>query len=193
MKKMHACILCMVLAVPISVAAFQFLMHTRNAFQGASASCETVEHSMLTSSGDSAVGSTSSYLYRAGKMEGGTYSGPVCAVEFHIRRIGSPTGDITAFLYDNSGTSPNNQLLASTTTIDVSTLATGNTWVSFEFDGEVTSALWVVLRCDVNDLSNYVNWRNSGAFWSKGDYTSSNGTGWSLGNQRKMTYKLYSP
>jgi hypothetical protein len=66
--------------------------------------------------------------------------------EFYLHKSGTPTGNITADLYAITGTYgstdvPTGAVLATSDTIDISTLSTSASWVSFTFSGANIVAL----------------------------------------------------
>jgi len=191
MNRVCKCLLVSLLAIPLPVAGYQYVIHRRAAF---SAVCETLQSDMPTeTTGSSLVGSSAAYKYRAAKMEDGTYTGPVCAMEFRIKKVSSPTGNIKAYLYTEASSEPSVQLTESSP-VEASTLSTSYTWVSFEFPGDsVTNAYWAVLRFNNGDATDHIAWSNTDAYWANGDYTSEWGSSWTIGNQRKLTYKIFSP
>lgn len=80
--------------------------------------------------------------------------------DLYLLRIGSPTGNITAYIYSNSGGAPNTLLGTSTNTIDASTISDASPeWITWNFSGVSLSngtVYWIEITKSAGDDSNYI-------------------------------------
>lgn len=85
--------------------------------------------------------------------------------KFYLKKLGSPTGNITAYIYDDTGTfgstgTPTGAALATSDTVDISTLTTSYQLVDFTFSGAnqitITNAAnyFLVIEYNAGDGSN---------------------------------------
>ncbi len=122
-------------------------------------------------------------------------SGNLRYAQLKLLKVGSPTGQIACLVYSDNAGVPGS-MLASSQTIDISTIPTTATWIHFNFtNGPALSSsptqYHVVLGISVN-ASNYLQWRMDG---SAGTYTDGakaiwNGSAWTTDTDDDMMFAI---
>jgi hypothetical protein len=113
----------------------------------------------------------------------------ICSIEVEIYKVGSPTGDITLYLYTDDAGVPDTLLATSSNTVDASTLPdAAGTYTAFTLGTSYTptnaTRYHIVLYKASNSSTNYVYWQtrrtsgleltnrsNNGSTWTSEDTT----------------------
>lgn len=127
--------------------------------------CDTLKDSETTAYGAAeAIGSASVNKYFGSKWTVGS-SYTCCALRVYIRKHGSPTSTLTAYIYSNNATpnpdEPNASIGTSTNTLTASDVTTSWTEFVFTFSGvSLTNANinWQVLVANTVNADNYYEW-----------------------------------
>lgn len=110
---------------------------------------------------------------------------PICTIEAEIYKVGSPTGNITAYIYAVSSGAPTGSALAtSSTVVDASTLpsSSGGTYASWSiaFTPTASTHYAIVLYKPSNSNTNYVRWGVNVTISGEAIGYSGNGTSWTV-------------
>lgn len=175
----------------------QTVMLTRRVSQA----CSTVKNSNVpgTPSSFSAVGNGATSVYNSSKFTASS-SYQCCALEFWMDKQGSvaaPTGNITAYIFsDSGGSGPSTQLVTSSV-ISATTLPAKNsaTWVKFTLTSPYSltngTVYWMVLSSSIVDVNNYVGAWYPDTFVSGGTYFSGDAVTWTGGAARRWFHRMY--
>jgi hypothetical protein len=160
-------------------------------------SCDTEVQSCTTAvnATDSIIGST--YRWKAAKFAAGD-SVTVCSTSLRLKKVGSPTFNLTAYIYGSTGTEPDeSNIIGGSDSVSASSLSTSYAYISFTGMSAAitnTTEYWIVLVASaVGDASNYVHIRiDTGCDFEDGVKYSSNGTSWTnSSSDRGFNYYLY--
>lgn len=98
--------------------------------------------------------------YLATSFEAGeSYS--LTQLDLLLLKSGSPTADVTAYIYSDSSGAPGTLLGTCTTDLDSSTFGTSYGWETFDFSGVSlisSTDYFIVIYSTTEDSSNYVRW-----------------------------------
>lgn len=104
----------------------------------------------------------------------------VSKVRLYMRKIGSPTGNLTVKLCNDSGSNPGTTI-ATSNVVAASSLTGTMGWVDFEFDGVAltgSTTYWILLETtDSQSNTNYVAWSVDRVVSNSGFRYNSNQTG----------------
>jgi len=156
----------------------------------------TTEAQSCTTSNNVADNGMGTYLWKASKFAA---SGDmtVCKIEVNLKKVGTPTHNITVHIYGSTGTEPNEaDIIDSSDTVSASTLTTSYAYITFTgLSAELTSGTeyWLVIQNAAGDGSNYVAGQvDTGCDYEEGTLYSSNGTTWGHSDyDRGFKYRLY--
>lgn len=135
-------------------------------------------------------------LYHAGKITP-TSSYTLTKLTLYLIKVGSPTAEIRAAVYNASGTSPGSSLGVSLNTIAASTLTTSEAAYEWTFSGvSLTSGTvyYAVIYYDspASDASNYVKIYYYGSVASRQQQNSSDAITWSNVSAYQVKFITYS-
>ena len=155
----------------------------------------TVKESMETTDTYIAIFGTAAKTYGAAVWTTGGAGYDLCRIDVNFTKFGSPTGNINAYVYGNTGTEPDegNIIATSTTTLSMGSMTNG--WQRFDFNDTALSAAtnyWIVLKTDtVGDGSNYIRWlADSTSTPGEVDH-SEDGATWTWWASYDATHKVY--
>jgi hypothetical protein len=160
-----------------------------------SAACSTSAQSCTTAN-NSADAGMGTYHWKASKFAA---SGDmtVCKIEVNLKKVGSPTHNITVHIYGSTGTEPNEaDIIDSSDAVAANTLSTNYGYIPFTgLSAGLTSGTeyWLVIQNAAGDGSNYVAGQiDTGCDLEEGTLYSSNGTTWgNSDSDRGFKYKFY--
>jgi hypothetical protein len=123
---------------------------------------------------------------RAQSFEGD--GGVLVSAKAYLRKAGSPTGNAVAQIYAHSGTYgsgiPTGSVLATSESVDVSTISTSRELVQFTFSGAEQIDLvdgthyFFVIFYDADDNSRYIVWEADSSGTHEGNSAAYNQTNW---------------
>ena len=104
------------------------------------------------------------------------------AFRMMVKKVGSPMGTVTGYLYSDNSGSPGSLLSTSEYALQASNLPTSSTWVEWWFPSKATTSYvtqyWLVLKyTGTNDSTNYVSIAAESTYASKAKQ-SSDGAAW---------------
>jgi hypothetical protein len=111
-----------------------------------------------------------------------------------LKKVGSPIGNVSAYLYSDSANTPGALLATSSTTLAASTLGAAFTPQSFTFAGySIVSATkyWVVLFSSVIDASNHPAWGTNSSDTGTGTFKAQTPPTWTLINTGIAGYQTW--
>lgn len=120
----------------------------------------------------------------------------ISQVRLWMKKVGSPTGDLRVYLYNNTSGNPN-AIVSGTAIIRASTLSTTYGWVTFYFDAPFayTSGTYhlVLVTTDSASLTNYVVWGGdtSSPSYANGDVRTRTNNTWSASPVADAIFELY--
>jgi hypothetical protein len=160
MRKLFTYVIGWLLAVVITTTANPYLPLLT---AGVGSSCSTVSYTQNSSGNNQNVASAASNQSVGTRFTAAT-TGTKCKVECTLRRSGSATGTLTAYLFphDAGGNIPSaaGPLATSSNTIDSSTLSTSYGTSTFNFSVSLTASTfyWVVIRKSSTSGAAFVQW-----------------------------------
>ena len=196
MKKLLTLLISLCFVSIVSARPTTFIGHAGGYGVGA---CATNQQSETGSvDGSYGIGKSATRQWVATEfVANGNYT--VCAVDLYLAAIGSPTFNITAYIYSHDAveSDPDAQIGTGSDSIDSSTLGGTDTAVKFEnMDATLVSGTtyWLVTYCDGADISNYVNWSYdlSGAVELMKYDDDGSGTWILIGDTTTFRYVIYS-
>jgi len=159
------------------------------------ATCVSVAQSCTTANNDTDNNMGTNY-WKASKFAA-SKNMTVCKIEVNLKKVGSPTHNITVHIYGSTGTEPDEaNVIDSSDTVAASTLSTSYGYISFTgLSAGLTSGTeyWLVIQNAGGDGSNYVAGEtDTGCDYEEGTLYSSNGTTWgNSDSDRGFKYRLY--
>lgn len=150
--------------------------------------------SYLDATQDSGVGSSTANL-EMGTTFTSSESFDLVKMNLRLRAFGSPTGNMTANIYTLNGSNEPDTLLATSDSVDISTLTGSYAWVEFAFSTPIsltaTNQYYVVIEDIPTDASNYVQWAsNNGG--TVGEYIARlNVTTWVIISDKQRSYQTF--
>jgi len=154
-------------------------------------------------SGLAAVGSASTRVYCANYFTAGSYGGAAGytanALEFYIRKFGSPSFNYSFCLWTHNINAPGT-LLAESGTLAASALSTSNAWINLGFTGVALTngtRYWFGIHTDgYGDTNNLIRWETSSNGPSYEGWTlckiSSDGSSWNNLQNANNMMRVYS-
>ena len=123
------------------------------------------------------------------------HSSYLAEVIVQIETVGSPSGNITAYLYANSGGAPTGSALATSTVVPTSQLSSSYQQFAFEFltPYQMTPATeyWMVFEYSgTSSASNYVNMSQNTTTTTGSIVTSANGSSWTANTGNQLLFYL---
>lgn len=125
----------------------------------------------------------------------------VSSVRLWLKKVGSPTGNLTVKIQTNSAGSPSGTTVTNGTsaTVAASTLATSYGWIEFAFSTNPSltgsTTYWLVLETtDSNSASHYVQWGADGSSpgYASGEMKSYDGSVWNA-ESKDACFEVYEP
>lgn len=159
--------------------------HVRRVGKAAGGGACTVQKDSVTAaeSDIAYIGADTAETYTAGQFTAGsTYT--ICAVTLRIRKVGTPTFTLNAYIYTNNAGNPGTLVGTGSDNFSISSLSTSDGPAAFTgLSASLTSGTvyWIVVKATSapNDFTNYGY--VSGANGSNTFKHSSNGTSWTNG------------
>lgn len=181
--------------------AFTSPSQTANMMRRHSVACSTVKDSNVPGavSAFTACGNAAASTYIASKFTtGSAYS--CCAIELYIDKQGStaaPTGNVTASFYADGGSGPTGSALATSNSVDATTMPAKGApaWVKFSLPSpySLTTATvyWIVVTGVVINVNSFIGANYPSTFVSGGTYASPDATTWTAGAARRWFFQTY--
>jgi hypothetical protein len=175
-------------------ASAQFLAGRSRSFVAVGASgslCTTVQDTVGSSAANANVGDVTGMTFFAGAVTPAS-SYDLCKVEVFCAKVGSPTMNLTAYIWASSGSTPG-ALLATGQTRNASTAPASVDWFAFDLSYSLTASTkyYIGLGCSAVDAANYINWRRGATSTGETD-TSSDGSSWLSASTRQPYMRTYS-
>lgn len=160
MKKYFVALLILLFAVSGNAAT---MVSGRPCAGGAAAlSCTgaTLQQSEESTTNDSNIGAAATATWKASEIAYSGTTGTLCKVSVALRKVGTPTGNATMYIYSSTSHNPNASL-GSCGTLDISTLTTDYAWKDFTCNiASFTNGTdyHIVINSPYIDGSSYIQW-----------------------------------